>query len=74
MTLSVKRGFRGAAELLRLHGAVLSPGAANGVLYEAAAAGAELHRPQNRKMQLGMTWMIVFKTMDFWDFEDPYSL
>lgn len=39
MTLAVKKGCRGCAELLRLHGAVLSPGAANALLYEAAAAG-----------------------------------
>eukprot|EP00435_Cladocopium_sp_Y103_P036589 s1814_g9.t1 len=32
-------GCRGAAELLRQFGAVLSPGAANALLYEAAAAG-----------------------------------
>lgn len=32
-------GCRGAAELLRWHGAVLLPGAANAWLYDAAAAG-----------------------------------
>eukprot|EP00434_Breviolum_minutum_P022978 symbB.v1.2.020272.t1/scaffold1692.1/size111236/1 len=39
MTLAVKKGCRGAAELLRWHGAVLLPGAANAWLYDAAAAG-----------------------------------
>lgn len=32
-------GCRGAAELLRWHGAMLLPGAANAWLYDAAAAG-----------------------------------
>eukprot|EP00913_Durusdinium_trenchii_P024059 g22595.t1 len=39
MTLAVKKGCRGVAELLRSQGAVLNPGAANALLHEAASTG-----------------------------------